>query len=334
MLLNQFDANAYIESATSTIQDGNQFFNQYLIHIQNPWDMISVGLRLLHKCYDADPLAYARIYKGGIYFYLGLASFRVQDYEVALFFIDNAVFSDIQAKIDSINAPSHAMRLIQLDSSMPEHKDFIGDAETRIANVIRIYNSRSGSKNLNLLDLREKFLRPAMTAHQNWRTLATTFISFCLEWNYRDELFTICPEPSTSESYFLHLFKGCLLFESLLKNNPKYPPKNIKSNLEQEIRRLQTQLGIDDKAKLKINGKTLDQILTKIDVESDESLPTAMQYTGWLRNTLGHNLGWDVSLTKNQYQRLFMMIASSCIHAVAKLYGVTEEDVKVVEGKS
>jgi hypothetical protein len=154
--------------------------------------------------------------------------------------------------------------------------------------------------------------------HQNWRTLSTTLISLCLEWNYRDELFTICPEPSTSEPYFLHLFKGCLLFESLLKNNLKYPPTNKKSNLEEELRRLQTQLG-HDKAKLKISGKTLDQVLVKLSTESDRSLPTAMQYTGWLRNTLGHNLGWDVFLKKNDYQQLFQMVTSSCLHAIACL---------------
>src|SRR5262245_56264874 len=148
MLIDQFDKKAYIESATGIPQDGNNFFDQYLTHIQNPWDIISVGLRLLHKCYDADPVAYSRIYKGGIYFYLGLASFRLQDYEVAVFYIDNAVFSDTQAGIDSIKAPSHAMRFIKLDSSLPEHKDFIGDAENRINDVIRIYNSRTGSKNL------------------------------------------------------------------------------------------------------------------------------------------------------------------------------------------
>ncbi len=321
MHLSQFDIKAYIEAATGNPHDGNQFFDRYLVNTENPWNIISIGMHLLHKCFDTDPLAYARIYKGNVFFYLGLASFRMQDYEVALFFIDNAVSSDFQAKIDPTNEPSHAMRLIQLDSISPEHRDFIGDAETRISNLILIYNSRAKSNNLYLSDLRKKFLQPSLTdAHQNWRTLATTFISFCLEWNYRDELFTICPAPNTREPYFLHLFKGCLLFESLLKNNMNYPAKNAKSNLEQELKRLQTQLKIDDKAKLNINGKTLNQVLINIDVDADESMPTAMQYTGWLRNTLGHNLGWNVALSKDQYQRLFQMVASSCLHAIACLY--------------
>jgi len=212
MLLNQFDKKAYIASATGTPQDGNNFFNQYLTHIQNPWDMISVGLRLLHKCYDSDPEAYSRIYKGGVYFYLGLASFRLQDYEVTVFFIDNAVSSDVQAGIDAINAPSHAIRFIQLDSSLPEHKDFIGDAETRITDVIRIYNSRTGSQNLKVSDLRDRFLRPSMMpTHQNWRTLATTFVSFCLEWNYRDELFTTAPTKVQANHIFF-IFSKVVFF--------------------------------------------------------------------------------------------------------------------------
>jgi hypothetical protein len=106
---------------------------------------------------------------------------------------------------------------------------------------------------------------------------------------------------------------------SLLKNNLKYPPTNNKSNLEDELRRLQTQLG-HDKTKLNISGKTLGQVLAKLSTESDRSLPTAMQYTGWLRNTLGHNLGWNVFLNKNDYQQLFQMVTSSCLHAIACLY--------------
>jgi len=320
MLLDQFDSKTYIQAATGIPADGNNFFTPFLIHLQNPWDITSTGLRLLDKCHSADPAAYSRIYKGWIYFYLGLASFRLQDYEIAFFFIDNAVESDLH-KFDPVTNPSHAMRLIQLDNDPPEHKDFIGAAEKRIDAIIQVYNICPESKNLNLPELRENFLRPAMKVNRkNWGTLATTFISFCLEWNYRDQLFTLCPEPSTSEPYFLHLFKGCLLFESLLKNNPNCPAPNITSNLGDELKRLKTQLGIHDKSKLNINGKTLNQVVNKINQESDNSLPTAMQYTGWLRNTLGHNLGWGISLNKSQYQRLFEMVASSCIHAIACLY--------------
>ena len=320
MLLDQFDSNAYLQSATGSPDDGNQFFQPYLIHFDNPWDIVSTGRLLLHKCHNADPVAYDRIYKGWIYFYLGLASFLLQDYEIAFFFIYNAVESDLD-KFDPVTNPSHAMRLIQLDSELPEHKDFIGDAEKRIDALIQIYNIRPESKNLNLPELRKNFLRPTIKANRkNWGTLATTFISFCLEWNYRDQLFTLCPEPNASEPYFLHLFKGCLLFESLLKNNPNCPAPNITSNLGDELKRLKTQLGIHDKSKLNINGKTLSQVVNKINQEGENSLPTAMQYTGWLRNTLGHNLGWGVSLNKSQYQRLFEMVASSCIHAISKLY--------------
>lgn len=334
MFLDQFDPQAYLQSATGDPADGNRFFQPYLNHFKNPWDVVSTGRLLLHKCHNTDPLAYNRIYKGWIYFYLGLASFLLQDYEIALFFIDNAVASDLQAKFDPVNKTSHAMRFVQIDSSLQELRDgnlsealgFYKDVEARIAAIIQIYNARTGAKNLNLTELRKNFLQPAMTSNRkSWETLATTFISFCLEWNYRDQLFTLCPEPSTSEPYFLHLFKGCLLFESLLKNNPNYPhrnqpkPQDIKSTLEQELKRLLIPLG-HDKSKLKISGITLSYVVNRIDHESDCSLPTAMQYTGWLRNTLGHNLGWGVSLNKTQYQRLFEMVASSCIHVIACLY--------------
>lgn len=165
MLLDQFDSNAYIQSATGNPADGNHFFKPYIIHLQNPWDVVSTGRQLLHKCYNADPLAYNNIYKGWIYFYLGLASFLLQDYEIAFFFIDNAVESDLH-KFDPVNNSSHAMRFVQIDSNLQELIDgnlseavgFYKDVEARITDMIQVYNSRSESENINLPDLRKFFL--------------------------------------------------------------------------------------------------------------------------------------------------------------------------------
>src|SRR5207249_1413560 len=95
--------------------------------------------------------------------------------------------------------------------------------ETVVGNVLDEYNLRPGRMtigNLTLDRLRETFLRPAiMQGFENLRSMATTMLSFLLEFRHRDKLIALRPGSGTAEPFFLHLFKGCLLFESLLKEN-------------------------------------------------------------------------------------------------------------------
>ncbi len=70
---------------------------------------------------------------------------------------------------------------------------------------------------------------------------------------------------------------------------------------------------------IEIGNKQLADVLKELD-QTKESIESSILFSGMARNTLGHSLGWDIGLTKNQYQRLFQMITDSCIHVVGKLY--------------
>ena len=137
-----------------------------------------------------------------------------------------------------------------------------------------------------------------------------------MEWDYRNILFDIRPVQGTAEPYFLHLFKGCVLFESILKGNPKKPPP-INYTLGRTLRFLHSELGIPND--INIGNTNFPDIIADLAGVND-SIQTAIQFTGKIRNTLGHNLGWVVNLDKMQYQRLFRMVSSSCFHAIAYLY--------------
>jgi hypothetical protein len=115
-----------------------------------------------------------------------------------------------------------------------------------------------------------------------------------------------------------------LLFESLLKENPSpdpwKPTKEQNNNLGQLLQKYSTALGSKENLGEKISvGGNLPAILTDLET-ANNSIFTAIKLTARLRNTVGHNLGWEDGLTKIQYQKLFMMVASSCLHVVACLY--------------
>jgi hypothetical protein len=120
----------------------------------------------------------------------------------------------------------------------------------------------------------------------------------------------------TAEPFFLHLFRGCILFESLLKHNPYVEPKGktLGAILREDtiIDRLKTP---------KITGGNFDLngVFNKLQ-SYQNSISEAIEITLMTRNTLGHTLGWNQIISQSQYQKLYFIIVSSCLHAIACLW--------------
>ena len=284
--------------------------------------------QLLHKCKTIDPNSYSKIHKGNPYYFLGIASYLMNDIETGTFFIDSAASEDLRYGADAIKdpKPSTLFLTLQGDNDHQFAKKLTQITESKVQRALNLYNSLAGHRpdksDLTIANLRKKFLFPALSTEMSpgWRTLATVFISFFVEWDSRNELLDLRVRPGTYEPYYIHLLKGCILFESLLKNNPKYPKVQTKTKLDQLLEPLHSCLGISPK--LKISGKKLPTLLTSLShlKPEDETRELAIQYTGFLRNTLGHDLGWKIRLEKIQYQRCFQFVVSSCLHTIACLY--------------
>ena len=137
-------------------------------------------------------------------------------------------------------------------------------------------------------------------------------------------LFNLVPNQGTSEPFFLHLFKGCVLFESLLKENRTRlwnPPNPARNTLGAAIIEFHDLLNINRALGTQIGANNLSDVVSSLNTTGgNEPVDIAIQFTGKLRNTIGHNLGWNISINKLEYQRLFQMVASSCLHAIACLY--------------
>lgn len=293
----------------------------------NPAGALYQGLALLKKCKELDEKAYCEVHKGGAFYWLGIASFLVHEYELATFFFDTSVSEDLRAGDDPITGPSPAMRFMRMDGEHPNQaaRGLVIDAQARIESLIEVYNSLSENptNDMTIQKLRERLFIPSiLEEHKKWRSLTSTFISFVLEWDYRNTLFDIRITPGTYEPFYLHLFKGCLLFESLLKENPSDPwgsPPSGGNTVGKALEKYSGKLGSQTDLGRNISGPDLGTILKDLK-GADDSIFTAIKYTARIRNTLGHNLGWDAGLNQDEYRRLFQMISSACIHVVRCLY--------------
>ncbi len=230
---------------------------------------------------------------------------------------------DLRLNIDPILNPTPAIYFLTLQGDKDNQAAYrlVQVTEQKVKRIIHIYNNLPGRSqdipDLTLEKIREKFLFPALSPNlPEWRTLTTTFITFFVEWDDNNELFDLRQGDGTIEPFFLHLIKGCVLFESLLKNNRSKPVIGA-NTLGRLFNFLHEELGVS--RNLKFRDAKFSGIVDDLK-GIDDSVENSIIITCKVRNSLAHNFGWNVNLEKDQYFRLFYLIAATCFHAINSLY--------------
>jgi hypothetical protein len=220
-----------LQAAVASGDNRDAFFQQFEYHFdENPFLTLTWGEALLRKCKDVAPDEYAKLHKGTPFYWLARAAFKVHDYETAAFYIDAAVSDDLRAADDRgddrFGVSTPAILFFVVDDGNPNQASIalVKDLSATIQNAINEHNVRPEATPLNLNDIQQHFFYPALAKGNEYlRTQVTTFLTFMLEWDHRSRLIQLRTEKGTAEPFFLHLFKGCVLFESLLKS--KAPPR-------------------------------------------------------------------------------------------------------------
>lgn len=281
---------------------------------------------LLRTCKRIDADAFRKIHKGNPYYYIGIASYLMDDYQTAIYFFDAAVTEDLTFGADPLDNPKPSTRFLMLegDASGQAAKDLTKFAQTKVERICDYYRStlpkHKSTPQLTLEFLRSNFIYYSLMKIENagLRTLVTALITYCIEWDFRNSHFEYGIGEGTSEPFFMHLFRGCVLFESLIKENPSIQIEENNLNSMLNNKEIRNKLQIDP-----IQGKgidfTLDDLFGELS-EYDHSISDAIRIAYLTRNTLGHNLGWNPNISQSQYQDLYFIIASSCLHVIASLW--------------
>jgi hypothetical protein len=164
-------------------------------------------------------------------------------------------------------------------------------------------------------DILEHFIKYVLSPqNKKYRSIATAFLSFFLESKHRLRMLDLGARQCTVEPFFLHLFKGCLLFESLIKASPrKYRGDTLEKLLGDKV--LKVKLGID-----RVMSTSTRQFVNVLKSLPSTSIVTDMELVAQMRNTLGHSLSWEVDFNRETYNSLVESAASSCLHTIACLY--------------
>ena len=137
----------------------------------------------------------------------------------------------------------------------------------------------------------------------------------------------LAPAEGSGEPFFLHLFKGGLLFETLLKASPHgaaVGASNPKATLNSLLtdKNLASALGLSG-AVQGLGALTFDDLLARVAADEAAGHDFVMRaiQAGWgIRNVTGHNVAWPRRPTTEEYDRLFILLYGSLAIALDRLY--------------
>ncbi len=306
-----------------------------LIGIGRYFEAIITGKELLKRLYDISESSYTKIHKGAIYYWIAVASFMVYDYKSAVFYFDAALAEDIKNAKDLKSTPSYKFICVKSKDPAQYAKKITGELESSINKKILVYNTLLIQNKVQypncspttLESIRNDFLDPSTKKGvENISTLATQFLSYSLESEKIYQEYSLIINMRSSELYFRHLFDGCVLFESLIKN---YKDFSTKMPLPQK-----GFITISDILKKSdmMNALNLIPITEKLDAndfvfadlnKNDNqlrSLEHSVLVTARIRNLLGHNIGHFNTMKKEDFKSLQDHISIALIHIITCLY--------------
>jgi hypothetical protein len=330
LLLNDYNVLPInIPDALDAARVADNFFSKCGFPVRpsySPVAQIEAWEYILGLMAENDPNRYRELHKGTPFYFLGMASYSARDFEKALFYMDAALEEDLRLHKDGWpNVPSG--KFVLLDDSTPDQaaRRFVTSTRKMFESLMTEV-AAAGGIGLSVDDLREKLVRPAMVAGSVKRSSVTGLVSFLLEFSSRAKELSLGGSlTSTGEPFFLHLFKGALLFETLLKISAAgsvIQTSNPKATINTLLMDPTIYQAFDFANQPQgLGAHTFDDVLQAI--KSDPTVnftQRAVRATWGIRNTTGHSLGWPYRPDPDEYKQVYQMIVAALSATLANLH--------------
>lgn len=284
--------------------------------------------KVLTELKKLNPVKFESICKGTPYYLMGMFAFYLHNYGQALFYINEAIVEDRRFPPKNWWLDSSAAKFIFLDDNYPNPSDnifkrFVGNMKKLVNEEIEHFTNRTGE--LFPFSDYENFVKQIIEIKgNNEHSIITSIYSFIAE---KQDIITLLHTRSSEgiiiEPILLHLFKGTIIFESLLKKyygtyttgrktySLRYSPlENILTHID-----VQSDLGF---AFSSSHVKSLQNVVNSI---SGVNIDNAFEVTYKLRNLSAHNLCWnDGTLFNNpqNYIDLFNKVMDAIFYIISK----------------
>jgi len=264
------------------------------------------------------------MHKGTPYYFIGAASYLVDDFEKAFFYMDCAVAEDHHIHgANWRNTP--AGYFIRLDDSSPNQfaRELTSRTKEAVASALGAVASLGGTA-LSLQQLHDKLLTPAIDGIDELRSAVTALFTFILEYEPRSrQLVFASSHGGSGEPFYLHLFKGSLIFETLLKVSAlgqRLVQGTIGTYLGDACIRMK--LGLPNRFE-GMGNISFDQVIVSVHDAVTHGNPLnerAVRAAWGVRNTTGHSLAWETRPKPDEYKMLFNHLLGALFHTVDCLF--------------
>lgn len=228
-----------------TPAQGDLFFNSFGVGNNdiswNKYERFICYEELLKLISTVNPEKYQKMHKGTAYYFLYWLAFELRLYEKAIFYLDGAIGEDIRKTIEQARREHIDQREKEDDilvkfyvkewSGNPAVKDLCfkdGGSAVSVRQKIYIILKEQLDRfnqlkinnipNIDISKWGDNFVIPLLADDFKNRSLLSAFYSFLL--SYDDNLNYLRLKPrreGTAEPFLVHLYKGGLLFETMLK---------------------------------------------------------------------------------------------------------------------
>ncbi len=321
----------------TTQKEASSYWNQYpfteLLRRSKFFELREYVFEVLTKIKEICPDKYDKIHKGNPYYWLGMTSYLLKDYQSATYFMAASVKEDLEIFDE---CPSKDFIQLKGSSERQAAKRLVEEAESILKQFTDLYNELPQIKKekifpeIEVKDIRDSFLKKATDKRiKKYHSETSAFISFFLEHGKLLTQLSIVETPLSKEIILLNLIKGCILLESLLKaitkfsQSEQYVTKKDKSKIKKTftlidyLNKNRSKLGIQNG--LTLRAETLEEALNLLPVQRDD-FNNIFSFVGKIRNTIGHSIGWDIEINTQIYNETFELITLSCIHVINTLY--------------
>ncbi len=308
---------AFRERDLSRPGDANRCFHEYGVGNTietpvSPFERFNYYRNLLARLRSADPVKFAAIHKGTPLYFLSWLAFDLHQFEGALHFLDAAIEEDKRSAPDSwFNNPGP--QFLMLNAPVQAARRTVEMLALRVDQEFSRFENQYGVA-FRREDFLHRFAEPMLRAGN--AGMIAAFYAFLLEFDDRalEVQLRSSPVVGSYQPLFLHLFKGGLLFETLLKESF---PHLAELQLGQILQHA------DFEQRVGFNPGSI-RIVPMPQLCADAAAITpasAFQTTGHLRNTMGHNLILDpLPNLPNDYVTLGTQEVNAFLYAIEKLY--------------
>lgn len=282
----------------SSSDDGDRFFELHCPGnttsvVDRPFERFEDYEIFLKIIRDEDPEKYRLIHKGTPFYFLGWTAFDLKNYEKAVFYMDAAVSEDMRKNSVGWQTDPASQFLMLNPSGSQAAVRITQSLHDKTAAELSRFNAISGQFPITVVDVVDKFVK-VLVARKEERSIVTAFYSFILEFEDRiKELSLRGIEGGSIEPILTYLFKGGLIFESLLKY--LYPKRdggvdNCKTLSDVfHTTAFNFDFNIDLRTRANTGADSLQEIIEAV----GDDLFSAFSTISKIRNTAGHDLSWD-----------------------------------------